>query len=146
MRIKVVDLLRDARARLSDPKKWTAGEYARDSAGRDTDPSSTDAVSWCGQGAIYASGSAQGMLSLEQIILLESHTDCDWAEPIFEKMNHIAIRFGFEGYMDANDQGGREVVLHVLDCAIAEFEARDPSGRPPHQRHKRSTWRPTAVQ
>ena len=34
-----------------DPKRWTQGQLAKNSAGELVDPSSTDAVSWCVLGA-----------------------------------------------------------------------------------------------
>jgi hypothetical protein len=117
----MVDLLCDVRGVLSDPTKWTTEEYARDSAGNEVDPSDKAAVCWCGQGAIYACGVAYGMPSLEEVIRTEAADCTGWAEPICKALDSIAARLGYRGFVQANDEGGREVALQVLESAIADL-------------------------
>ena len=127
MRIQAIEVLRDVRDLLSEPARWTRGEYARDSAGHETDPSDKLAVSWCGQGAIYACGVAWGMPTLRQVIRDDSTTGFDWAKPLLDALDTIGLRFGFRDFIDANDQGGREAVLRIIESAIAELESRAAS-------------------
>ena len=127
MRIRAIEVLRDVRELLSEPARWTTGEYARDAAGHETDPSDGRAVSWCGHGAIYACGIARGMPTLGRIIRDDWTTGFDWAKPLLDALDTIGLRFGFRDFIDANDRGGREAVLRIVEYAIAELESRAPS-------------------
>jgi hypothetical protein len=128
MQVKTIDVLRDVRKTLSDSTKWTTGGYARDSGGEQTDACGEIAVSWCGQGAVYASGSARGMPTLQQVMYDdESGSGSDWARPLLDSLDIIAVRFGFDGFIDANDNGGRAEVLRIIDSAIAELEGQGDS-------------------
>lgn len=132
MRVKTIDVLREVRKTLSDSTRWTTGGYARDSAGHPIDACDKLAASWCGHGAIYACGWAHGMPTLGQVICDdESGSGYDWARPLLDSLDNIAVGFGFDGFIDANDSGGRAEVLRVLDSAIAELEARGKSRRRP---------------
>ncbi len=122
MRVKAIDVLRDVQKVLSDPEKWTTGEYARDSAGRETDPGDKLAVCWCGQGAVYACGMARGMPTFRQLVR-DEWKGLDWAKPLLEFLDTVGARRGFKGLLDANDTGGREVVLSIIESAIAELES-----------------------
>ena len=114
MQVKTIDVLRDVRKTLSDSTKWTTGGYLRDSANHETDACDEIAASWCGQGAIYACGSARGMPTLRQVICDdESGSGSDWARPLLDSLDIIAVRFGFDGFIDANDNGGQAEVLRV---------------------------------
>ena len=48
-------LLRDARALIATPERWTQGTFARDAAGRRTYTWADDACRWCAFGAVIAS-------------------------------------------------------------------------------------------
>jgi hypothetical protein len=138
MQVKTIDLLRDVRKTLSNSTKWTTGGYARDSAGHETDACDEVAVSWCGQGAIYACGSARGMPTLRQVMCDdESGAGSDWARALLDSLDIIAARFGFDGFIDANDNGGRAEALRVIDSAIAELEreASHETNQSPQQSH-----------
>jgi hypothetical protein len=50
-----IDLLRDARRRLSKRGAWTRGEVARTRSGAPVIPNGESAVSWCALGALDAS-------------------------------------------------------------------------------------------
>jgi hypothetical protein len=126
MRVTSLHVLKDVRQILADPTNWTTGAYARDCTGREVDPSDRRAVRWCGQGAIYACGRARGMPSLRQIIRREASADADWARQLMEHLHSIAKENGCTGFIDANDRMGREMVLRVVDTAIAELETLTP--------------------
>lgn len=71
----VEDLVRRARARITDPVHWTQGRLAQDNAGKYVDPSSPEAMCWCHNGAYVAEGAFRvpeaGIFSgqpLEQVI------------------------------------------------------------------------------
>lgn len=49
---EVMDLLREARALISDPDKWTQGALARNAHGSEVAHYSPDACKWCAVGAI----------------------------------------------------------------------------------------------
>jgi hypothetical protein len=126
MRVKALDLLLDVRSRLADPTTWTTGEYARNAVGRETDPGDPSAVRWCGQGAIYANGTARGLPALATIMRDDSG-QLDWARPLFDGLDAVSVRFGFKTLVDANDRGGREVVLCIIESAVVELELRASS-------------------
>lgn len=48
-----IKFLKEARALITNPKNWTSGSYARNAKGEGTDPDSSEAVCWCGAGAIF---------------------------------------------------------------------------------------------
>ena len=50
--MKPVTILKKARKLLSNPKRWTKGELARDRAGDATLPASTKAVCFCAEGVL----------------------------------------------------------------------------------------------
>ena len=45
----------DARCTLASPTNWTQGQYAKDITGKDAYPNSSDACTYCLQGAIWRS-------------------------------------------------------------------------------------------
>ena len=47
----VLEVLKDARALIADPERWTQGEAARNAHGLPVDPRDTDAACWCPIGA-----------------------------------------------------------------------------------------------
>jgi len=49
---EAIDLLREARALISDPDKWTQGTLARNAYGSEVAHYSPDACKWCAVGAI----------------------------------------------------------------------------------------------
>jgi hypothetical protein len=96
------DILRRARARISDPSRWTQEFYARDRAGYRTDPTSSDAVRWCSYGAVDAE---LGTSQVDQFL-------------------HLAARvLGLHSPGSANDNGDHATVLRMFDRAIELAEA-----------------------
>ena len=51
----ILELLIEARDRISDPSRWCQNTHARGASGEGVAPQSTEAVSWCSVGALYAS-------------------------------------------------------------------------------------------
>lgn len=51
-----VEILRAARARIADPKRWGRGWFAHDERGAARDYKDPEAVNWCASGAICAEG------------------------------------------------------------------------------------------
>lgn len=49
-----LEVLRLARAKITDPKAWTKNKSARDSGGKAVSADSDKAVCWCSIGAIHA--------------------------------------------------------------------------------------------
>lgn len=56
----LVELLKDARRKISLPENWTQGEMARSSEGKEVNPYSIHAVSWCMAGALQSFEGAAG--------------------------------------------------------------------------------------
>lgn len=65
----VVSVLREARARIADPARWTCGESARDGVGDPCAAVEECAVCWCALGSVEAcrawdvEGQALGLMS-----------------------------------------------------------------------------------
>ena len=54
-RDRVLVVLRDARNRINNPDRWTAGRFARDDTGNATDARFDNAVKWCALGTLICS-------------------------------------------------------------------------------------------
>lgn len=50
--VEALVALREARALIADPAKWTAGAFARGANGRAVPPGGKHAVCWCAEGAL----------------------------------------------------------------------------------------------
>jgi hypothetical protein len=99
----VLQVLRQARELISDPKHWTQKACARDVNGEHIDIFSPDAVCFCVGGAIERvskTGCREAYLLLDQVA--EKLTDEKSAYP----------------YLDVNDKLGHEATLVMLDGAI----------------------------
>lgn len=95
-----IEILRDARLTLSDPKKWTKGAYARDSEGKALAfPDSEEASCWCGVGAIWR----------QKQPLTGGHLPSALKQLYPNRTITLSI---------VNDDCGYEAVLEVLDRAI----------------------------
>ncbi|GAA0235791.1 hypothetical protein LNAOJCKE_0912 [Methylorubrum aminovorans] len=100
------DILRAARARIEDPKNWTAGQFARTLEGHPVTARSKKAVCWCALGAVAAEADGNDE-RLAALLLFKS------SEALF----------GEEDISIVNDGCGHEAVLKVFDAAIAVAEA-----------------------
>ena len=98
-----LEILKAARALITDPQHWTTGDYARDVEGHGVGSGSPDAVAWCAFGAISAVGRDA------------SRRHRDSADE--------ALRLACGGLVgDANDRYGHAYILAAYDRAIAKLE------------------------
>lgn len=51
--MEVTEFLKNAKALINTPEKWTQKAYARDAGGNDIDDASTGAVCFCSLGALW---------------------------------------------------------------------------------------------
>jgi hypothetical protein len=100
--------LREARAIIADPSRWTTGVAARKATGEKTSPLDGDAASFCAIGAIMRA--AVGNPFREQAAQEFLYAYLEEAQP--------------GRYITAiNDTDGHEAVLNMFDKAIALAEA-----------------------
>lgn len=101
------EILRVAREKISAPKHWTKGEYARDGHGKPVFSQSPDAVCWCARGAIYAA-------------------DPDDKDRLSHRFLREAIQeqAGHDSIVGFNDGTRHDRVLAAFDRAIQLAEAR----------------------
>ncbi len=102
-----LELLEKARELIADPNRWTTEVHSRDSAGRPVHPTSGQASCWCISGAIWKCSDDDEYLAGKV-----------WDELVIE-----AGEKGFETPPDANDYGGHDVILSVIDATIARLKA-----------------------
>lgn len=98
------EILIAAKELISDPKKWTQCEFARDAEGEACPVRRPCAVSFCSVGAILLVSSIH-----------TAHAVPD-AESILEKASKT---FGFDSISKMNDQSEHEDVMRVFDLAIS---------------------------
>jgi hypothetical protein len=95
--------LKAARQLITDPAKWTQGEYARDAYGKEVRPWSEDARCFCAFGAI-------------QHVTKSEDSEVDY----------LLIKTCFNNFqmsvLDLNDTHTHAEVLALFDAAIAELE------------------------
>jgi hypothetical protein len=99
-----LETLKAARDLISDPARWTQGEYARDANRIRTQIASDEAVCFCAQGAIYRVGGISHVLDAE----MHLNSTC-------------RKRFG-RGVYSFNDTHTHAEVIALFDAAIAELE------------------------
>ena len=99
-----LETLKAARDLISDPARWTQGEYARDVNGSGIMPEDEDAFCFCSFGAI---GKIYGL-----------NED---AAPFFHLANVCAKKFA-QPVIDFNDTHTHAEVMALFDAAIAELE------------------------
>ncbi len=98
-----LETLRAARQLITDPAKWTQGEYARDADGNEVKAWSEDATCFCAYGAIQR---------------VTEHED---SEADFFLRKAGMSKFGIN-VIDLNDTHTHAEVLALFDAAIAELE------------------------
>lgn len=100
----VVSVLRAAKQIISDPSRWTCGEYARTSRGNCVGVETAAAVSFCSVGALaLACG-----LSIR----------CTEDSPAY---GHLRAAAAEQNYIDVhllNDGGGHDAAMAMFDRAI----------------------------
>lgn len=98
-----LETLKAARLLITDPAKWTQGEYARDADGNEVRAWSEDATCFCAYGAIQR---------------VTEHED---SEADFFLMKTCIDKFQLE-VITLNDTHTHAEVLALFDAAIAELE------------------------
>jgi hypothetical protein len=101
-----IETLKAARQLITDPAKWTQGDFARDAKGYGVFSEDRDAVCFCALGAIYSFNSNGPVPCLDAYTALR--------EFCFRK-------FSCE-VSDFNDTHTHAEVLALFDAAIAELE------------------------
>lgn len=99
------DILRAARARISDPKKWTTGFFAKSAEGSFVAAQSNRAVCWCALGALLAEAKDSDQRYTGQFLFRAS-------QDLFEEEDPTMV----------NDALGHAAVLQMYDAAIAAAE------------------------
>lgn len=100
-----VTILREARALIIHPASWTKRANARDILGRQVQPDSRRAVSWCSIGALLHVGGGSTN-TLEAAKLLGDAARVMW----------------YYGSVNLNDAGDQSLVLMMFDKAIEMAE------------------------
>jgi len=106
--MKTIDVLREARALISAPERWTQFALARDQFGRKVEFASKDAASWCAAAAIF--------VVCEKAVI--KHGICDTATALVEKAVGRDIVF-----WNNDPQTRHSHILAGFDTAIANCEA-----------------------
>lgn len=107
----VSDILKKARALLSDEKKWTTGFYARDNEGNFVYASDDQAVCFCAIGAVKKVMIDEGLgdVCLEGLAVTQ-------LDIVTQKLFQIECVSQLNDFRDY----GYNSVLHVFDAAIKE--------------------------
>lgn len=103
----VKTILREARALIEDPARWTQGASARTADGRETFAACPDAVQWCAAGAVRKVSDFPGSANHARAnALLGAQA---------RAIGHTTPA--------VNDALGHTAVLQMFDAAIAAAEA-----------------------
>jgi hypothetical protein len=114
--MKAADILKRAKARIEDPKRWTRNAYARDADGKECDPDSDIATCFCAIGAVanvigVRAGEAERAPAIEPLYKAAG-AHLDW----WEGPNKVT---------DVNDNDTHTAVMKLFDEAIAIAESED---------------------
>ena len=101
-----LETLKAARQLISDPAKWTQGEFARDATGYAVRPINDDCVCFCALGAIA---------HVDKTHKLRGSAAEKYLSKLCEKSRNISIGI-------FNDTHTHAEVLALFDAAIAELE------------------------
>lgn len=114
--VPTIDVLREARELIADPKRWARGSRCLrdDSTGLDRH---------CVIGAVERVSQIKLGLSVAPFDLMPLWNTRGYRE-LRNALSRLAARRGYPGgAMSANDDGGHTAALAILDDAIAELEA-----------------------
>ena len=106
--MEAVEVLRKARALISDPARWTRGNYASGPDGKPRRPLDRDAVQWCALGAIGRVAYSSRCGELAMVALRDT-----------------TVRAANVGAATYNDRKGHAAVLAAFDETIARLEAEE---------------------
>lgn len=129
------DILRSAKARISDQRNFVMGAYAWDRKGRAVDATSSDAARWSPRGAIYAESGTRPLPFKERD---RDHTLYRLLDRAAQGVPHFRVGAWALGDVihecrclhDVSDNLGHALALQALDGAIAlaeEAESRVPA-------------------
>lgn len=114
--VPTIEVLREARANIEAPARWTQYQFARDLIGRPVACESADACCFCLLGSIRRSMARHGLSGF--------FSDTPNGPQLTAALDVIAKRHGYRYASAANDCGGHAVALAILDDAIAELESK----------------------
>lgn len=100
----VVSVLRAAKQIISDPSRWTCGEYARTSRGKCIGVECDAAVSFCSIGALASA--------------LGSDVDAAENSAAYKLLHRVATEESYWSVASLNDQGGHAAAMSMFDRAI----------------------------
>lgn len=63
-----VQVLREARALISDPERWSKGWFAKDSGRHHVSPCDPRAVRWCALGAVRHASQEKGWMGAKRLL------------------------------------------------------------------------------
>ena len=113
------DIIDDAIALIAQPEQWTTGSYARDAAGKPTDPENQEAVQYCAIGALECAASKRDELYGKAMDIA------------IHSCQSTAAVYGFAGISYLNDAGDHATVLDMLKRTAAGLRASNASPEPP---------------
>lgn len=105
----IIDILKAARETISVPERWTTVFRARTMGGQACESSNPIAACWCAEGAVVKAARSAGCDPFTLASLLET-------------LDETSNAIGYPHIAAANDIGGRDVAIAVLDRAIAELD------------------------
>jgi hypothetical protein len=108
--VRTIEVLREARERIEDPKRWTSIAWARDGDnGPHVAVDAHYANCWCAAGSVRLSGIRRG-LNVSDMLPLDSALDV------------ISLReYGRPSLFEVNDYVGRLAAIRVLQAAEQEL-------------------------
>jgi hypothetical protein len=111
MNQQVYHILKAARERLSDARRWCRKAHARTPRGRSCPPTSNQAARWCAIGALYAN--------------VQQHDDEGTITAMYRAMGCLEVAaqslYG-ELAAEVNDKRAHWAVLAMYDAALADLE------------------------
>jgi hypothetical protein len=118
-RRSAIEVLRAARKRIEDPKRWTRGAFARTKDGvLLVDPTAPDAVCWCAHGAIEAEAKARALGTFPATALVEEAG----GGHVFQ-INDGSLPAGYSERHPRKAPARHRLVLATFDKAIELAEA-----------------------
>lgn len=119
-------ILKEAKAIIADPSRWTKGAFARDKYGTKVYALAPAATCFCALGAVYKAADAYGADEYHDLApkLFGPDYDCTYETPQEMQKALDALSDNTEdGIVQVNDEDGHEAVLAVFDKAISSLEA-----------------------
>lgn len=109
----VLDILKEARELISDPRDWTVGCYAHNDRGDDVEPTDTSACQWCARGALCVAAD----ITVEELEFSEERNSPQKARNLLDR---CAEEISGYGIVHVNDHTDHPTVMKAFDCAISK--------------------------